>query len=54
MTHIDCSGEKLDYFDAFVADVRDRSETAMTQGHVYEVCRLSIEAQTKATRIGTR
>jgi hypothetical protein len=54
MTHIDCSSEKLDYFDAFAADVRDRSETAMTQSHVYEVCRLSLEAQTKAARIGTR
>ena len=36
----------------FAADVRDRSETAMTQNHVYEVCRLSLEAQTKAVRIG--
>jgi|APAra7269097635_1048570.scaffolds.fasta_scaffold00023_97 predicted dehydrogenase len=54
MTHIDCSGEKLDYFDAFVADVRDRSETAMTHNHVYEVCRLSLEAQSKAARIGNR
>jgi predicted dehydrogenase len=52
MTHIDCSDEKLDYFEAFAADVRDRSETAMTQNHVYEVCRLSLEAQTKAVRIG--
>ena len=52
--HIDCSDEKLDYFDAFTADVRDRSETAMTQAHVYEVCRLSLEAQTKAVRLGGR
>lgn len=46
--HIDCSAEKLEYFDAFAADVRDRTETAMTQQHVYEVCRLSLEAQKQA------
>jgi hypothetical protein len=54
MTHIDCSSEKLDYFDAFAADVRDRTETAMPQAHVYEVCRLSLEAQSKAARLGHR
>lgn len=54
MTHIDCSGEKLDYFDAFTADVGNRTQTAMTQDHVFEVCRLSLEAQTKAARIGAR
>ncbi|MEK1873694.1 MAG: Gfo/Idh/MocA family oxidoreductase [Rhizobium altiplani] len=54
MTHIDCSGEKLDYFDAFAADVRDRTETAMSQAHVYEVCRLSLEAQSRAARLGHR
>ncbi|MFS2154256.1 Gfo/Idh/MocA family protein [Rhizobium sp. Rhizsp42] len=52
MTHIDCSDEKLDYFEAFLADVRDRTETAMPQAHVYEVCRLSLEAQANAVRIG--
>jgi len=54
MTHIDCSGEKLDYFDAFTADVGNRTQTAMTQDHVFEVCRLSLEAQAKAARIGAR
>lgn len=49
--HIDCSGEELDYFHQFSADVRDRTETAMTQDHVYEVCRLSLEAQARATDI---
>tara|TARA_R110002124_G_scaffold144122_15_gene309072 strand:- start:20812 stop:21822 length:1011 start_codon:yes stop_codon:yes gene_type:complete len=47
----DCSNDKLDYFDQFVADVRDRTETAMTQQHIYEVCRLSLEAQLRATNI---
>ncbi|MEF2072623.1 Gfo/Idh/MocA family protein [Consotaella aegiceratis] len=54
MRYIDCSKEPLDYFKKFVADVQDRSETAMTQEHVYEVCRLSLEAQAKAGLIGAR
>ena len=49
--YIDCSGEELDYFRQFLSDVENRTETAMTQEHVYEVCRLSLEAQTKAARI---
>lgn len=53
-THIDCSDEKLDYFDAFTADVRDRTQTAMSHEHVYEVCRLSLEAQAKAVRLGAK
>ncbi|WP_320198626.1 Gfo/Idh/MocA family protein [Agrobacterium sp. rho-13.3] len=53
-TYIDCSDEKLDYFEAFAADVRDRTETTMTQAHVYEVCRLSLEAQTNAASLGKR
>ncbi len=52
-TYIDCSDEKLIYFDQFVSDVRDRTETAMSQSHVYEVCRLSLEAQARAVRIGS-
>lgn len=51
-THIDCSEEELVYFRAFVDDVRDRTETAMSQAHCYEVCRLSLEAQTNAARFG--
>jgi predicted dehydrogenase len=51
--YMDCSEEKLDYFDQFVADVRDRTETAMRQEHVFEVCRLSLEAQSCAKRIAS-
>lgn len=43
--HIDCSDVALEYFKAFVHDVRTRGETAMTQAHVFEVCRLSLAAQ---------
>ncbi|WP_163266258.1 Gfo/Idh/MocA family protein [Chelativorans alearense] len=49
--HIDCSQEPLDYFEAFAKDVRDRSETAMGQRHIFEVCRLALEAQARATII---
>jgi predicted dehydrogenase len=49
--YIDCSNEQLDYFSEFSADVRDRTETAMTQQHVFEVCRLSLEAQARATML---
>lgn len=46
--HIDCSAEPLPYFEQFVADVRARSETAMPQRHVFEVCRLALQAQAQA------
>lgn len=51
VTHIDCSDEPLPYFGQFIADVRNRTETAMSQRHVFEVCRLSLEAQTRAAHI---
>jgi hypothetical protein len=51
--YIDCSKEPLSYFDRFAADVRDRTETAMTQRHVFTVCRLSLEAQARAGKIGS-
>jgi predicted dehydrogenase len=52
--HIDCSDTPLVYFDRFVADVRDRTETAMTHAHAYEVCRLSLEAQARAVDIAPK
>jgi predicted dehydrogenase len=50
--YIDCSREPLTYFAAFVRDVADRTETAMTQRHVFTVTRLALEAQARATVIG--
>lgn len=50
--YIDCSKEPVSYFKNFIADVRDRTETAMPQSHVFTVCRLALEAQARATRIG--
>jgi predicted dehydrogenase len=46
--HIACEGQPLTYFRAFMDDVRDRTETAMPQAHVFTVSRLAIEAQEKA------
>ncbi|WP_309082907.1 Gfo/Idh/MocA family oxidoreductase [Chelativorans sp.] len=52
--YMDCSREPLVYFAAFARDVRDRTETAMSQQHVFEVCRLALEAQVKAAVIASK
>lgn len=52
--YIDCSKEPVSYFRKFAADVRDRTETAMTQSHVFTVCELALEAQARATRVPAR
>lgn len=52
--HIDASGEPLTYFRRFLADVRDRTATAMPEGHALRVTRLAITAQMRATRIDRR
>ena len=49
--YIDASREPLTYFRKFLADVRDRTETAMPQEHAFMVTRLAIEAQAKAVRL---
>jgi len=51
--YVDCSQEPLEYFPAFLRDVQDRTETAMSQRHVFEVCRLALEAQAKAAVIAS-
>ena len=50
--YIDASKEPLMYFRNFLADVRDRSATAMPQQHVFTVTRIALEAQAGATRLG--
>jgi predicted dehydrogenase len=50
-THIDASREPLTYFGRFLADVRDRTATAMPAGHAVTVTRLAIEAQQMAARL---
>jgi predicted dehydrogenase len=49
--YLDGSKEKLTYFARFIADVRDRTATAMPQEHVFEVTRLALEAQRVAKRL---
>lgn len=49
--HIDASSEPLTYFRALVADIGARTQTAMTQAHVFTVCRLALEAQAQAVRL---
>ena len=52
--HIDASNTPLSYFRNFLADVRDRTETAMTQQHVFTVSRLALEAQARADPVPDR
>ncbi len=50
--YIDCKDAGLPYYPALVADVRDRTETAMPQAHCFKVMELALRAQATATRIG--
>ena len=49
--YIDASREPLSYFRRFLADVRERTETAMAQSHVFTVTRLALEAEARAVRL---
>jgi predicted dehydrogenase len=53
MRHIDCSDARLPYYDNLIADVFERSETAMPQVHCFKVCELALEAQAIAERGGS-
>lgn len=46
--HIPCEGLPLTYFTEFSADVLNRTETAMPQGHAFRVMELAIRAQMRA------
>lgn len=46
--YIDCSGVELPYPKAFLADIRNRTETAMSQDHCFRAMRLALEAQALA------
>jgi predicted dehydrogenase len=45
---IDASGAWLPYFALLIDDIRDRTDTAMPQAHVFKVCELSLKAQAMA------
>ena len=52
-THrVDCSGVELPYARALLADIRERTETAMSQEHCFLSCELALRAQAKAARLG--
>ena len=46
--HIACEGLPVSTFRDFAKDLRERSETAMTQSHCFAVCRLALAAEAKA------
>ena len=45
---IDASDAGLPYFARLIDDIRNRTETAMTQAHVFKVCELALTAQAMA------
>jgi predicted dehydrogenase len=49
---IDCSDAGLPYAAALIADVLDRTETAMTQDHCFKAMQLALKAEAMATRLG--
>jgi len=46
--HIDCRDAPLPYYERLIADVFERTETAMPQDHCFKVCELALEAQGSA------
>lgn len=49
---IDASGAGMPFFARLIEDIRNRTETAMTQAHVFKVCELSLAAQAMAEARG--
>ncbi|MBK9121698.1 MAG: Gfo/Idh/MocA family oxidoreductase [Chloroflexi bacterium] len=49
-----CDDVDLPFGRQLIADILERTETAMTQTHCFEVCRLSLDAQAKALWIGAQ
>lgn len=47
---IDCRDQPLPYFDRLIADVRDRTETAVTQAHTFRTMEIALRAQEMAER----
>jgi predicted dehydrogenase len=51
---IDCSATPLPYGGQLIADVLDRTETAMTQAHCFLATELALTAEAKAVRLDGR
>jgi predicted dehydrogenase len=49
--HVDAAAGDLPYGRQLVADIIDRTETAMSQAHCFLACQLALEAQAKAVRL---
>jgi predicted dehydrogenase len=49
--YVDCGGVALTYGRQLLADVRERSETAMRQEHCFLACELALRAQAEAQRL---
>jgi len=49
--YIDCSAEPLPYGAQLISDVQNRTETAISQAHVFLTCELILKAQAMAKRI---
>ena len=50
--HIDCSDAGLPYAGNLIADVLNRTETAMPQAHCFKVMELALKAEAMAARLG--
>lgn len=51
--YIDASDAPLPYFENLIADVHNRTETAMPQSHCFKVMELALNAQAQAVRLGS-
>ncbi len=51
---LDCSSEPLPYGLRLIADIFDRTETAMTQAHCFLATELALKAEAMATRVGVQ
>jgi predicted dehydrogenase len=49
--HVDCRDAPLPYYERLIADVFERTETAMPQRHCFTVCELAVKAQAEAERL---
>ena len=50
--YIDCSQHNLPYGRQLIADIVNRTETAMPQAHCFLASQLALEAEAKATKLG--
>ena len=50
--HLDASGDALPFGPALLADVVERSETALPQEHCFTAMQIALEAQAQAARLG--